>query len=132
MIWLDGQGAALGGSRVRPLPIKNESAREERESVFLSAVVTCFGQSAPTKHRVRNVSPHGACIDQADGLRAGQTVLVSVGLLEEVGATVQWVQAGQAGLKFATSIRPEAAKTRPKPTHVQQGWSYGGISAARR
>ena len=71
------------------MPHKVSTLREARESVFLSAVVTCFGHSAPTKHRVRNVSARGACIDQADALRAGHMVLVTVGLLEEVGATVQ-------------------------------------------
>lgn len=95
--------------------------REARESVFLSAVVTRFG-GAPTKHRVRNVSPNGACIDGAEMLKQGQTVVIDVGQLAEVGATVRWVKAGMAGLKFAHPVSIDAAKTRPKPAHVQQGW----------
>lgn len=96
--------------------------REARESVFLSAAVTRFGGGAPTRHRVRNVSPNGACVDGADSLRQGQTVVIDVGQLAEVGATVRWVKAGMAGLKFAHPISIDAAKTRPKPAHVQQGW----------
>lgn len=97
-------------------------SREARESVFLSALVTRFGQSGASKHRVRNLSPNGACIDGADAMRQGQTVLIDVGLLEEVGATVRWVAGGLAGLKFAHPIRIDSAKTRPKPAHVQHGW----------
>lgn len=96
--------------------------REARESVFLSALVTRFGAAAPTRHRVRNLSASGACIDQADVLRQGQTIVVDVGQLAEVGATVRWVDGGLAGLQFAQQIRMDAAKTRPKPAHVQQGW----------
>lgn len=99
--------------------------REARESVFLSAVVTRFGEVARTRHRVRNLSPNGARIDQAAMLRRGQTVLIDVGLLEEVGATIAWVEAEQAGLRFAHAIDIGAAKTRAKPPHVEQGWNPG-------
>ena len=96
--------------------------REPRESVFLSGLVTRFGQGAPTRHRIRNLSPRGACLDQAEPLRQGQTVLLDVGVLAEVGATVVWVKDGLAGLKFAHHIEIGAAKTRPKPAHVTEGW----------
>lgn len=99
-----------------------QNLREARESVFLSGMVTRFGQPAATRHRVRNLSPNGACIDSADMLRQGQTVLIDVGVLAEVGATVAWVKSGLAGLKFAHPIDIGAAKTRPKPAHVEQGW----------
>lgn len=91
--------------------------------MFLSAVVTGFGRASPSKHRVRNVSSNGACIDQAEALRPGQTVVVDIGMLEAVGATVKWVEGALAGLKFAHPIRIDAAKSRPKPAHVQQGWN---------
>ena len=97
--------------------------REARESVFLSALVTRFGAVEPTRYRVRNLSASGACIDQAEVLRQGQTIVVDVGQLAEVGATVRWVKAGLAGLRFAQQIHTDAAKTRPKPAHVQQGWN---------
>lgn len=63
-------------------------SREARESVFLTAVVTRFCQPKPTRHRVRNLSSRGACIDQAAMLRTGQTVVIDVGTLAEVGATI--------------------------------------------
>lgn len=98
-------------------------SRETRESVFLSAVVTGFGGGEPTRHRVRNLSAQGACIDHAASLRKGQTVLIDVGVVQELGATVRWVEGDLAGLKFAHPIPPVSAKTRPKPDHVRQGWA---------
>ena len=51
-------------------------------------------------------------IDKAGDLRAGATVLVSVGALETVGATIVWVKDGSAGLRFATAIEPEKARAK--------------------
>ena len=86
--------------------------RSPRESVLLSAQISTFGGAAPTKHRIRDLSATGARVDQASMLSAGATVLVSVGLLEAVGATVVWVKDGVAGLKFAVTIDPDAARAR--------------------
>ena len=107
-----------------------DTPRESRESVFLSATVTQFGQAAPSKHRVRNLSANGACIDQAAALKAGQTVLLEVGTLEEVGATVRWVTGDLAGLQFAHAIALTDAKARAKPAHVRQGWNGAAWSGA--
>ena len=86
--------------------------RSPRESVLLSAQIATFGGGAPSKHRIRDLSATGARIDQASMLGSGATVLVSVGLLEAVGATVIWVKDGVAGLKFAVPIDPDAARAR--------------------
>lgn len=97
--------------------------RAPRHSVFLSATVEHFGAKAPTKHRVRDLSVGGVRIDQAAGLRPGATVLVSVGALAAVGATVVWAKDGIAGLKFAEPIDPEAARAKaavaPQPFRGQ-------------
>lgn len=58
-------------------------------SVMLSATVERFGGGGPTKHRVRDLSSGGVRIDQADALKAGATVLISVGVFVAVGATVR-------------------------------------------
>ena len=79
---------------------------------MLSATVERFGGGAPTKHRVRDLSSGGVRIDQAEALKAGATVLISVGVLEAVGATVRWVADGSAGLAFAERIDPEQARMR--------------------
>lgn len=97
--------------------------REQRESVFLSASVTRFGEPLPTRHRVRNLSINGACIDQAAMLRQRQTILIDVGVLAEVGATIMWVVGDLAGLKFAHPIAIGSAKSRTKPEHVAVGWN---------
>jgi len=99
-----------------------EQARKKRESVFLTAQLRFFGGGEASTHRARNLSETGVCLDQADNLTAGQTVLIKIGLLDDVGATVVWSEKGLAGLRFAQPIDPAAAKRRPKPPHVEQGW----------
>lgn len=86
--------------------------RAPRHSVFLSATVEHFGARKPSRHRVRDLSAGGVRIDQAIGFREGATVLVSVGALEAVGATVVWVKDALAGLKFAEPVDPEAARAK--------------------
>lgn len=99
-----------------------EQARKKRESVFLTAHVRVFGGGEASTHRARNLSETGVCLDQAENLTPGKTVLIKIGLLDDVGATVVWSKKGLAGLRFAQPIDPAAAKRRPKPPHVQQGW----------
>jgi hypothetical protein len=79
---------------------------------MLSATVRCFGGGAPTNHRVRDLSAGGVRIDQAGAIKVGATLLVSVGALEAVGATVKWVADGWAGLAFAEEIDPDRARMR--------------------
>ncbi len=86
--------------------------RARRHSVFLNATVERFGGVEPTQHRVRDLSTGGVRIDRATNLQAGATVLVTVGALEAVGATVVWVREDTAGLKFAHPIDPDAARAK--------------------
>jgi PilZ domain len=87
-------------------------AREPRQHVMLGARISGFGGGAPTQHRIRDLSSGGARVDQAGALRVGATVLVSVGILEEIGATVVWVEGDVAGLRFAQNIDPDAARSK--------------------
>lgn len=90
--------------------------RAHRANVMLSATVEYFGGGTPTTHRVRDLSSGGIRLDQAGALRVGATVLISVGILEAIGATVRWVKDDRAGLEFAVRIDPEHARTRaPAP-----------------
>lgn len=93
-------------------PVREHAERVPRASVLLSATVEQFGDAAISTHRVRDLSTGGMRIDQAHLLRQGATVLVTVGALEAVGATVVWLADGWAGLKFATLIDPDAARAR--------------------
>ncbi len=86
--------------------------REARESVLLAAEVSRFGVKDVTKHRLRDLSSRGAKIDKADALRCGETVLVTVGSLAAIGATVMWVTDGAAGLQFFEPIEPDAARSK--------------------
>ncbi len=86
--------------------------RMPRQNVLLAAEISGFGGGVPTKHRIRDLSGSGARIDRAGSLKVGSTVLVSVGVLEEVGATVMWVKDDSAGLRFAEPIDPDAARSK--------------------
>ena len=99
------------------------SARAPRHSVMLSAIVERFGGGAPTRHRVRDLSTGGVRIDQATGIPVGATVLVTVGALQSVGATVVWAKDGSAGLKFAQPINPDDARAKAAigPRPVERG-----------
>jgi len=88
------------------------ASRQPRQNVLLGAEISGFGGGMPTKHRLRDLSSSGARIDRAGALKAGATVLVSVGQLEQVGATVVWVKEDSAGLQFAEPIDPEAARSK--------------------
>lgn len=120
--------------------------RSPRQQVLLGAEIGGFGGGAPTRHRIKDLSATGARVDRAAGLRAGSTVLVSVGTLEAVGATVIWVREDAAGLKFAEPIDPDAARSRtivsagrtvpgftiPRATTPTAGWVSGLSSPYRR
>lgn len=80
--------------------------------MLLAAEVSRFGNSAVSKHRVRDLSGNGARLDNAAALRPGETILITVGSLAAVGATVKWVAEGAAGLKFFEPIDPDAARSK--------------------
>jgi len=109
--------------------------RKPRQQVLLGAEICGFGGGAPTKHRIKDLSASGARIDRAGALKPGATVLVSVGVLKAVGATVIWVKDDLAGLRFAEAIDPDAARSKaiiappaPRPaTVVDRGVTAGWI-----
>ena len=92
--------------------IREHLPRMPRQQVLLGAEICGFGGGEPTKHRIKDLSVSGARVDKADTLRPGATVLVSVGVLKAVGATVIWVKDGLAGLRFAETIDPDAARSK--------------------
>jgi hypothetical protein len=103
--------------------------REPRQSVFLTSTLERFGSAETTKHRVRDLSSKGMRINSTAGLKVGATVLVSIGLLETVGATIVWIKGDSAGLRFAKAVDPDQARgkaaVRPKagvsPGQERQG-----------
>lgn len=110
----------MGDAATRDSPTN----RMPRQQVLLGAEICGFGGGAPTKHRVKDLSVSGARIDRAGALKPGATVLVSVGVLKAVGATVIWVKDDLAGLSFAEKIDPDAARSKaiiapPKPRPAQ-------------
>jgi len=100
---------------------ERQAGRADRVSVLLTARIERFGSVHASRHRVRNLSVGGVRIDQAAALRVGATVLVSVGDLESVGATVVWVRDGDAGLCFAEPIDIDRARTRVAIAPVASG-----------
>lgn len=83
-----------------------------RRHVFLAAVLSQFGSDQTSTHRIKDLSATGARIDRASAIQLNSTVLVSVGALEAVGATVVWKEGDVAGLKFFEPIDPEAAQAK--------------------
>ena len=109
------------------------SPREPRQSVFLSTTLERFGSAEITKHRVRDLSPKGMRIDQTAGLQVRATVLVTIGRLEAVGATIVWIRADSAGLRFSERIDPDQARgkaaVRPKASLAPQQVRQPGATA---
>ena len=103
-----------------PAGPEGPASRQPRQNVLLGAEICGFGGGAPTKHRIRDLSRTGARIDRAGALKVGSTVLVSVGVLEQVAATVIWVRGDAAGLKFAEEIDPDAARSKTLVTPAQK------------
>ena len=96
--------------------------------MLLAAEVSRFSDPAVTKHRIRDLSPHGARLDKADALRRGETILVAVGSLAAIGATVIWVADEAAGLRFFEKIDPDAARSK---TIVKPALSRRDLAPAR-
>ena len=80
--------------------------------MLLTAAVERFGKVEVSQHRVRNLSERGACIDRAEAFRKGETLVVSVGALMAVSATVRWAEDGHAGLQFCQPIDLDAAREK--------------------
>jgi len=51
-------------------------------------------------------------IDHVDELQPGATVLVTVGTLRAVGATVVWARESSAGLKFVEHVDSDHARAK--------------------
>jgi hypothetical protein len=98
---------------------KAPTERKARASVMLSAAIERFGGGEPSRHRVRDLSTDGIRIDQAVGLQVGATVVISIGALQAIGATVVWIDKGPAGLRFVEPINPDDARAKavitPRP-----------------
>lgn len=110
------------------------AVRELRESVLLAVEVSRFGNSAVTKHRLRNLSPNGSKLDKAGALRRGETILIVVGSSPAIGATVMWVDHGEAGVKFFETIDPATArsKTIVKTTPTRRALAPSDSSPERK
>lgn len=95
--------------------------RDQRANVMLIATIEHFGGQSTTTHRVRDLSPGGIRVDGAADLRAGATVLISVGALQTVSASVRWVREGAAGLAFAEQINPDEARAKVAMAPAETG-----------
>ncbi len=96
--------------------------REKRNSVIVRAIVTTpDGRSR--ERRVRNLSHQGACIEHNGDLTAGMTLMLHMGSMPDLMATVRWVGERLAGLRFAEIIDlDEARKPRGIGITPRAGW----------
>lgn len=102
-------------------PSINRSS-EKRESVMMRASVWMPGARTPTDHRIRNLSPSGACIGDPAWLKRGDHIRVTVGHVHDVDATVMWVMDGLAGIRFDRPIDLAAARRTRSVGVAQTGW----------
>ena len=99
---------------------------EKRDSVMMQAQVWMPGARTPTDHRIRNLSPSGACIGNPAWLKHGDPIRVTVGNVQEVDATVRWIAYGLAGICFDRPIDLAAARRARSTVIAPPGW-MGGI-----
>ncbi|KQN71812.1 hypothetical protein ASE90_02270 [Sphingomonas sp. Leaf67] len=98
--------------------------RPRRHSVILNARIETHGQVVEC--RVRNLSETGTCIDNLADLAAGDRVLITMGTVHHVEATVRWVDNGRAGLHFEGVTVDIAAARRPRGTVVPASRTVAG------
>jgi hypothetical protein len=84
---------------------------------MLMATLQAVGKRA-SQHRVRDLSSGGLRVDNAAGLQAGAQVLVTVGAIEALEATIVWVRESFAGLAFSEPIEPEDARNKARVAPV--------------
>jgi len=81
---------------------------------MLRALVYRLDDSAPSQHRVINLSAQGARLGGAGQFEVRSMVIVSMGQVEHVAADVVWVQGDFAGLNFHAPIDVARARLRPR------------------
>lgn len=108
--------------------------REPRSHVMLSARIWRDGWEEPSMHRLINISAHGACLGQATSLARDDVVIVQIGSMEPMEATVAWSRQGIAGLRFAEPIDvAQARRSRSgQASGVSAGWMAQINDAYRR
>lgn len=89
-----------------------KSPRTQRHHVLLGAEIAYADGSTPTKHRIKDLSTTGALVDRAGELVPASLLLITVGRLEAIGATVIWVKDDVAGIQFIKPIDPDAARSK--------------------
>jgi hypothetical protein len=92
--------------------VREESPRMKRQNVLLGAAISRPDGSNPTRHRIKDLSTTGARVDRAGELEPDAAILITVGALEAIEATVIWVKGEVAGVRFAKPIDPEAARSK--------------------
>ncbi len=98
--------------------------RSRRDSVILNARIETADQVIEC--RVRNLSQTGACIDNVGNFRAGDRVLVTMGMVHHVEASVRWANGGRAGLHFEGVEIDIAAARRPRGTVMAASRTVAG------
>lgn len=108
------------------------SSREKRNSVIVRALVeTPDGRER--ERRVRNLSDRGACIEHDGELQAGMTLVLRMGAISDLYATVRWVSGRLAGLRFSETVNlDEARKPRGAAIQPKVGWIVDINDAYRR
>lgn len=104
----------------QPDPAASAPARKKRAGVILRAAIEFDG--VVVERRVRNLSEHGACVDDQGDLIPGTKVVVTMGQLERLSAEVVWAEDQLAGLSFRRALDLEAARKPRGTVAAKVGW----------
>lgn len=86
------------------------TGREERDSVFLHAMVTATHHEASGVFRVRNISSGGLMAEGPFTFHAGDELDVELRNVGMVHGRVAWAAAGRFGMMFDRVIDPKLAR----------------------
>ncbi len=99
--------------------------RANRTSVMLTGVLHRQNRATSTTHRVVNLSATGLRMSAVDGLKVGEMVAVTVGLVESVLARVVRVDDASVAMAFIEPIDVEEARKRRRDVGAivpRAGW----------
>ncbi|MFD1787404.1 PilZ domain-containing protein [Sphingomonas floccifaciens] len=90
---------------IRPL-------RANRTSVMLSGILHRHNRPAPTTHRVVNLSATGARLTGVEGMKVGEVVAITIGMVDNALAEVVRVEDNSVAIRFGDPIDVDQARIR--------------------
>ncbi|NJM50184.1 MAG: PilZ domain-containing protein [Sphingomonadales bacterium] len=107
---------AFGNSPISsPADIKRG---QDRDSLFLKAILRFPSTDAEGEVRIRNLSAGGLMAEAPVRVARGEKVEVNLRNIGWIGGSVAWVTEGRIGIAFDHPIDPKAARKPAADTHA--------------